>query len=381
MQALFKNVKISGISSVIPTKEIDIEDEKEFYGNSDKKIARIKEIVGLSKRRVVSKNVTASDLCTQAASTLISEMKINISDIDALVFVVQNPDYICPATACIIHKNLELGANCIAFDVNQGCAGYVYGLYIASSLIEGGSCKKVLLCAGDTFSIHCNVKNRVTAPVFGDAGSATLLEYSPEETSSYYSLGADGNGYEHIIIPAGGATIPFMPNENDILFEDIQCGPTVTNLSDLHMDGLEIFNFTMNVVPENIKSVLNLSGETPETIEKLYLHQANKQIIQTVASMSGFDVEKAPYKTVQNYGNQTIASIPCAICDDYSKEEFSKNLKVLLSGFGIGLAWGSCCLNLDNIYCSGIREFDNSVQVESRENLISKWKKKLKGEI
>lgn len=378
-KSCFKNVKITGISAVVPKKEINIEDEIQYYDNNRKKIDRIIKMVGLHKRRVVDNSITAVDLCTQAAENLLKKMQISSDEIDALVFVVQNPDYICPASACIIHKNLKLKTTCPAFDINQGCAGYIYGLWVASSLIEGGNCKKVLLCAGDTFSIHCNKKNRITAPVFGDGGSATLLEFSQNTTPSYYDIGADGNGFENIIIPAGGAKIPFTKeNCNDLLTLYENKG-NYSSLYDLYMDGMEIFNFTMNVVPENIKNLLNYANISIENIDKLFLHQANKQIVQTIADNINISMEKVPHGPIEKYGNQTIASIPMAICDDYSIDEYSKPKTTVMSGYGIGLAWGTCAITLDNIQCCKVEDFSKEKDVETSENLINKWTNKLKG--
>src|SRR5580698_3710748 len=204
-QTVFHKVRIAGISTVVPAKEICLTDEVEFYDNDIKKVERIRKMAGLYKRRVADMDITASDLSTQAAERLIKEMNIDVSTVDALIFVVQNPDYFFPATACVIHDNLKLKSNCVAFDINQGCAGYTYGLWVASSLIEGGNCKKILLLAGDTASTKNDVGNRITAPVFGDAGSATLLEYSGDADKSYFELGADGSGYDAIIAPAGGS--------------------------------------------------------------------------------------------------------------------------------------------------------------------------------
>lgn len=381
-QSVFKHVKISGISTIVPKKEICLEDEAEYYNNDMKKIARTRKIVGLYKRRVVEGNISASDLCTQAAEQLFEDMHIDVSTVDALIFVVQNPDYSCPASACIIHNNLKLSVTCPAFDINQGCAGYTYGLWVASSLIEGGGCKKVLLCAGDTFSIHNFAGNRITAPVFGDAGSATLLEYSEKENLSYYELGADGAGAENIIIPAGGVKIPFVydAEKNQDLIRPMHKDGNVSHLCDLYMDGMAVFNFTMSVVPPHINSLMEFANIEVADVDYLVLHQANRQIIRMIGDTVGFPEEKVPSHTVECFGNQTIASIPSAICDVLKNEVSNGRKNLVLSGFGIGLAWASCSLNLDNIYCSGIVDFIQDGKSESREQLIEKWKNKLEGQ-
>ncbi|NCB49136.1 MAG: ketoacyl-ACP synthase III [Alphaproteobacteria bacterium] len=378
-QSLFKHVKITGISSVIPPQEICLEDELQYYDNNIKKIERTRKMVGLYKRHVADEDVTASDLSVAAAERLLTEMQVNKDEIDALIFVVQNPDYSSPATACVMHKRLKMPLSCPAFDVNQGCTGYTYGLWLAHSLIEGGQCRKVLLCAGDTSSKNVDLRNRVTAPIFGDAGTATLLEYTDKETPAYFELGTKGEGYKAVIVPAGGARIPFKKDEkeNADLIKDLKKGTNTTSLKDIHMDASAVFNFTMTVVPAHLKSLMDFAKKTPEDIEALVLHQANRQIIQMIGKSLNFPLEKVPSSSVEKFGNQTIASIPCTICDTLKESVESKKQKLLLSGFGVGLSWGSCILTIEKIYCSDIYIFEKDKNFKTRSQLIKEWKEKL----
>lgn len=381
-QSVFNHVKITGIAAVVPEKEICLADEAQYYGNDLKKIERTRKMVGFWKRRVVENGVTASDLCVQAAKRLLNDMSVNKDEIDALVFVVQNPDYSSPATACVIHNQLDLPQSCPAFDVNQGCSGYVYGLWLASSLIEGGQCRKVLLLAGDTSSINADPRNRVTAPVFGDAGTATLIEFSAKENKSFFELGTNGKGYEAIIVPAGCAKIPLARNlpENKELCDDIQNGGNTTHLTDIYMDAAAVFNFTMTVVPPHIKSLMAFANTAPANIDCLVLHQANKQIIQMIGAATGFPADKVPCSTVEKFGNQTIASVPCVLCDVLREKLEKQPLKLLLSGFGVGLSWASCVLETKEIYCADIEDFKPDDSFTARESLIKKWIHKLQGE-
>lgn len=380
-QSVFHHVKISGISAVVPEKEICLSDEAQYYDNDLKKIERTRKMVGFWKRRVVEDGVTASDLCVQAAKRLLADMAVDKNEIDALVFVVQNPDYSSPATACIIHQRLDLPQSCPAFDVNQGCSGYVYGLWLASSLIEGGQCRKVLLLAGDTSSINVDLRNRVTAPVFGDAGTATLMEFS-EKSVSFFELGANGKGYEAIIVPAGNAKIPVghQVADNGTLCREIQNGKNVTHLTDIYMDAAAVFNFTMTVVPPHIKSLMSFAGTEPADIDYLVLHQANRQIIRMIGAATGFPADKVPDSTVEKFGNQTIASVPCVLCDVLREKMGKQTLKLLLSGFGVGLSWASCVLETDKIYCPSIETFRPDTSFTDRKTLIEKWIHKLQGE-
>ena len=311
-----------------------------------------------------------------------TDMNVDKNEIDALVFVVQNPDYSSPATACIIHQRLDLPQGCPAFDVNQGCSGYVYGLWVASSLIEGGQCRKVLLLAGDTSSINVDPRNRVTAPVFGDAGTATLVEFVEKESNSFFELGTNGKGYEAIIVPAGDAKIPLERHaeDNEVLCKDLQNGTNITHLTDIYMDAAAVFNFTMTVVPPHIKSLMSFSNTKPTDIDYLVLHQANRQIIRMIGSATGFSADKVPDSTVEKFGNQTIASIPCVLCDVLREKLEKQPLKLLLSGFGVGLSWASCFLETDKIYCADIETFKPDDSFMNRKSLIEKWIHKLQGE-
>ncbi len=213
---IFKHVKVKGIAMSVPSHTIDLLEEMEELGLDLKKGKRLAKQVGMKSRHVVDENTTAADLALDAAKRLMKEMDIAPQTIDACFLVTQSPDWRAPATCQRLHKELRLPETTPTFDINQGCAGYVYGLWLAHSMIESGASKRVLMMAADA-SIQKNPKNRVMAPVFGDAGSATLLEFSIEDRPTYFNMCADGNGYDLLLVPAGGAKIPFL-YENFLYF-------------------------------------------------------------------------------------------------------------------------------------------------------------------
>lgn len=384
----FKRVIIKGISTVVPKKEINIYDEAEYYDNSIKKIDRMRKMVGFYKRRVLDDNITtASDLGIAAAEKLIEDMKIDKSTIDALVFVVQKPDYQAPATAYYIHNKLGLSSECNAFDINQGCAGFVYGLWVTSQMIESKTCKKVLLVCADTPSVGINPKDRNLAPIFGDGGTAVLLEYSENEIDSFYNIETRSNDFEAIIAPASGCRFNLNVNEQEdvdllLKLKDIRITTSTGNETSFfsdYLDGLAVFNFTMSVVPENIKELMKYANINEKDVNTLCLHQANKQIVQNIADSAGFPMEKAPYHAFEHYGNNTMCSIPTTI-NSSLKEEFENNNKtVLCSGFGNGLVCASCIISLDNIYLSGIIDYETPKDAMTREEYIEYWINKMKG--
>lgn len=377
----YKHVKVTGLATVVPEKEINIYDEAEYYDNNVKKIDRMRKIVGFHKRRVVEEGTTASDLCINAAEILLEEMKVDKNTIDVLIFVVQRPDHSAPATAYYIHNKLGLSENCMAFDIRQGCPGWVYGMNIASSIIEAKAAKRILLLAGDTPSYGVDLADRNIAPVFGDGGSATLLEYSEERNESFFNITVKSDGYEAIIKPSSGYRLPLKYNETDNQLLEYYTTPTGNKirLVDLYMDGIAVFNFTMNCVPPNIEDLIKYAGVCKDKIDYLMLHQANKQIVQTISSKVGFPDEKAPYHSFEELGNQSITSIPVAISFNISEKLKNENLKILCSGFGNGLAVASCLINLNKIYCSGIRIYKQNNNQPNRQEYIEYWKNKIEG--
>ena len=179
MKATFHNTSIKGIYTIVPPKVIDIDSELDTIYKGDKKgLERIKKVIGLQTRHIAEKHITASDLGLQAATRLLESLEVERDSIDVLIFVTQSPDYFCPASACYLQGKLGLSQSCLSFDINQACAGYLYGLYVAHSLCDSGGANRVLLIVGDTLSKFVNPLDSNLAPMMGDGVSATLLERS-----------------------------------------------------------------------------------------------------------------------------------------------------------------------------------------------------------
>ncbi|MBE6444172.1 MAG: ketoacyl-ACP synthase III [Alphaproteobacteria bacterium] len=346
----FNHSKIMGICTVVPENRIKLDDEAQYYDDINK-IKRLKMVVGLNERAVSSESTTPADLMEYAASRIIEGMNIDKNSIDALVCVLDNPDYKCPPTSCVLQGKLDLPTTCMSFDINHGCAGYVYGLCMACSLIENG-CTRVLLLVGDTKTKTINIKDRICAPIFGDGAAATIIERSETENNSYFILGTKGKDYKNIIIPAGGARIPYSEATSK---ENIDEYGNIKSLNNFQMNGKNVFDFTMNTVPQNIYDTLSLADLTVNEIDYFVLHQANKNIIQNIALRIGEkDFNKVPTSTLAKYGNLAVASIPSVI-NDYLSDDVTNNRKtLLLSGFGVGLAYGAAVINLDKIYAPTI---------------------------
>lgn len=374
-------IKITGIRAAVPSREIAIEDEARYHGGP-KKVARLRSAIGMDRRRVCPPDVTASDLCAFAAENLLAAFPGAREKIDVLIFVSQSPDWFQPATACELQNRLYLPTSCAAFDVNQGCAGYVYGLWLASSLLAAGALNSALLLVGDVNARGRDVRNRITAPVFGDGGSATLLRRDSGATPMSFSFGTDGSGFEMIIVPGGQSRIPYSrdPQENNELVENFAdpLGNPWT-LVDTYMDGGAVFNFTMDVVADHIQKMMVQAGVSPDGINWLILHQANRHIVRTLAEKAGFPLEKTPDETFGLYGNLASASIPVALCAAF--EQNSNPGSTLMCGYGIGLSWGSCLCDLKGLNCAPVLDFEADPKRLTRQDRIERWKKIFRGEL
>lgn len=335
-KAQFQNARIDGISVTLGQILKCIDDEAVLFGGTPEQFAKIKKTIGLNERRVAAKGTTAADLCEHAGKKLLNDLQCDPASVNALICVTQTPDHFQPCNAAILHGRLGLPKSSAAFDVNLGCSGWVVGLYLASLMLESGGCQKVLLLAGDTMS-HCvNPRDRSVAPLFGDAGSATLM--SRNLCKSWYSLHTDGGGSQFISMPAGA-------------FRDRSCERTRHEITDsdgsvrcaenLYMNGGEVFNFSIKEEPPAVTEIVNYAGLGMEQIDYVVFHQANKYIIGNIARRLKLPLEKVPSGTVEKYGNQSSASIPCTICDALSEESRKGGHNIVLSGFGVGLSWAS----------------------------------------
>ncbi len=338
------NVRLAAVATVVPQTELKLEDDKTLYGGNEKQLKRVMKSSGFDKRRIVAEGVTTSDLCQQAAERLFLECNVNKEEISAVVFITQTPDYPMPATACLIAYKLGLPYTVAAFDINQGCAGFVYGLWVGGSLLNSTK-KKVLLLIGDTPSKYTDMFRDGAAPIFGDAGSATLLEYDESAEPIYFDIGTDGSNFDAIIAQNGGFR---NPPQKDMFYSN----GTFEYLA--QMDGMRVMEFTLNQVPASVTKVLKYAKVDKSDIDWFVLHQANKMILTNIAMVADLDLAKVPMQTLSKYGNQSSASIPCTLCDCLKNNLATGVHKLLFSGFGIGLCWASCVVSVTNLYCSAV---------------------------
>lgn len=343
-----ENISIKGISVVVPKCELCLLDDKTLYSGNEKQLKRVMKSSGFNKRRATDSNTTSADLCQRAAEIMFEEMKIDPKTIDAIIFVTQNPDYHMPATACILQDRLKIKQYSITFDINQVCTGYSYRLYVASSLINN-YVKKVLLLVGDTMSKYGDIfKEHNSAPIFGDTGSATLLEFNKNTKPLFFNIGTDSSNYDAIMSKNGSFR---NPSKKDDFYED------GSYKYKAKIDNIKVMEFALDKVPISINEVIKFSNCNKNNIDYYIIHQADKFILENLATNADIPIEKMPTETISKYGNQSCTSIPCAISDIIQKEAKERPLKLLLSGFRIGLSWVSAIVDTNKIYCSGIREY------------------------
>lgn len=331
------HVAIRAVSSCVPSREVNNLDDSQFEIAEREKIIQM---TGVHRRRIVS-DYCASDLCFEAAKLLLKEVNCDPLSIDVLIFVSQTPDYILPATACILQTRLGLGHHVLAFDINLGCSGYTYGIIILAQILSSGIFKKGLLLAGDTISKLVSKEDRSVSFLFGDAGSATLLEFDRHAPPLFFDYGTDGKGSDKLIVEAGSFRLPNDP-------EIMKKSERVRSKSQLYMSGMDIFEFTLKRIPSAIKSTLEQAGWKKDKVDLYLFHQANEFMLKHLVKKIEVSMDKV-LLSLRNYGNTSVASIPVTICS--FPEKFAEKMKchVLMSGFGVGFSWATLACVLKEI--------------------------------
>ncbi|MFT3997459.1 MAG: ketoacyl-ACP synthase III [Asticcacaulis sp.] len=348
---VIKGVSIRGIRACVPAQSQGVEglipDEAER--------ARLTGSIGVVTRRIAPAGVMTSDLCQKAADGLLTQLGWAKDSIDVLIFVTQSADYVIPATACALQTRLGLGA-CLAFDINLGCSGYPYGLWTASALLQTlkveGRAARALVLAGDISTSKLMPGDRATVPLFGDAGSATALEVDEAAQEMFGEFGTDGSGAAHILVEAGGLKLPLLPPVEP---HPADYAERLFRASRLHLNGTEVFNFTLKAVPALVGRILEASGATTDSVDYVVFHQANAFMLNHLRKKSGLPAEKVPV-AMERFGNTSSASIPLTIAETLS-DAFDAPRELVIMGFGVGWSWSAMKLTLGPIPAPQIDEY------------------------
>ena len=354
MNLRFDNKKITGILTVLPKNEIKFEDEMAHYNFTPAKSLKLKMAMGYNSTRKVGAEVCVSDLCEYGLNFLIDNNLIVKEDIDAIILVTQSPDFIMPPTSNVIHGRLGLRQDVICMDINQGCAGYLLGLFQAFMLCDQPEINKVVLLNADVLSRKVSTKDRNSNPLIGDGASVTIVEKSTELSTLYASVKMEGAACDAIMIPAGGFRIP-STNETSRMTED-----GIGNfraLDNLVMKGDAVFNFVQSEVPPMIEQLLIKANLTKEDVDFYMFHQPNKFMLNKLADKLGIPREKMPSNIVENFGNSSGVTIPTVICYNLGEKLTHETHKMCLAGFGVGLSWAALVIDLGELNFCNIIEY------------------------
>lgn len=350
--ATVEGVAIGGICACVPSFTVDnaVFGAALFGGEIEGTI----KATGVRTRRVcpVDSGITALDLSVAAARRLLESVSIPASEIGGVVFVTQTPDHDIPNNSSRAAYLLEISESCAAVDTSFGCSGYIYGLWIAGLMARSVGAP-ILLLDGETHSYFTSPKDRSTALLFGDAGSATLVV--PEGAGKWhFGFMTDGSRYDALIVPEGRSRSLF--NEHSLEYRTWPDGG-VRRPVDIAMNGMAVFNFVVRNVPGCMASLMEKFDVAADEVELLLLHQANLYMMKQVAKKIKIPLEKMPV-SLDRFGNSSSATIPVTICSELQQSVAGKKHKALAAGFGAGLSIAAVLMDLGPCVCPGIIEYE-----------------------
>lgn len=339
-----KGVRIAGISACVPKQIVS---KAETISSEEYDASEFIEKTGIKEVRV-SDEFTASDLCLAAGERLLADLGWDKTEVEAIFFVSQHPDYILPATSCILQDKMGLSKECFAMDISLGCSGWVYGLNAASSVLAGNGIKKALLMCGDARKrAQCDFD-----PLFGFAGTVTALEFTGDENDVMnFHVGTDGSGYDAIIIPDGGSRNPASAKS----FEMEEVDGKMMHRMQTHMKGMDVFSFAISTAPKSIKKLMAEENRTISDYDYIVLHQANTMINEMIRKKIKAESEKVPY-SLHEFGNTSMASIPLTIVTQLKGKIEQGSTRFIACGFGVGLSWGTVSFQTNDIVISDLVE-------------------------
>ena len=333
---------LKSISWLLPDKIETNEDLVREFGMWTPK--KIYSKTGVHQRHI-AEGAPLSEFLAQTGEKFFAEHPdISRDSIDMLIVCTETRDYILPATACIVHERLGLKKTCGAFDYDLGCSGYVYGLAIARGFLCGGLAKRVLLMTGDLVTRYINDQDKSTRTIFGDGFTATLLEATKEDNVSAFDLCTDGSGSHTLIIEAGATAMPYSAKTSEVevnRFGNVRCK------ENLFMDGPKVLEFALTEEPASIERVLSRAGCTLDDIDLVVFHQATRLMLERLRDHLGIPEDKFVI-AMEDKGNTVSSTIPIALGECAASGRLRPGMKVLISGFGVGLSWGAAVLTWSN---------------------------------
>lgn len=343
----YNNLRVAGIAACVPARVEPTRSTTDQYSDE----AYI-EVTGVREKRY-SNDFTTSDLCQAATERLLTDLGWAKEEVDMLLFVSQTPDYILPATACVLHGKLGLKKDCFAMDISLGCSGWVYGMATACALMQNkvnGGGKKCLLLCGDARKQAYEEPDQL----FGFAGTVTALESVDSAVAKplRFHFGTDGTGYEAIIKPEGGCRNQL--HEGSLRLEPCEDGRSRHRLQ-TRMNGMDVFAFGITTAPSSIKKLCKQFSLDPTAFDYYLFHQANKSMNEQIRKKLRLEAERVPY-SMTRFGNTSSASIPLTLVTQISEKVRQRPVKLMCCGFGVGLSWGTLAFETDRPVISDIVE-------------------------
>jgi len=316
---------ITGWGMAVPVPILTNDDISKMVDTND---AWIRDRTGIHERRIARDNQFPSTLGVEASINALTVAKLRPTDLDLIICTSSSPEYIFPATACLIQD--QLGATKAgAFDLLAACTGFIFALNMAAQAIRSGSIKSALVVGSETLSRFVDWKDRNTCILFGDGAGAFVLQAS-ETPGGVLSavMHSDGSGGDSLIIPGGGARYP----------------ATEASVRDgkhyIRMDGKEVFRFATRVMASATQEALDAAGLTIDQVQWIIPHQANIRIIQAAARGLKLPMDRF-IVNLERYGNTSTASIPIAMVEAIECGKIKPGEKLVMVGFGGGLTWGA----------------------------------------
>ena len=323
---------LRAITSCVPSRCFDNMTDSTAFEREE--VEKVVKMAGVKTRHLAADDECSSDLCVAAAQDVLRSLQWDPASVDALIMVTQSPDYFLPSTACVVQRRLGLSDACAAFDVGLGCSGYPYGIWLASMMLQCPGFRRVLVLHGETPTRFSDKGDRAVALLFGDAGSATALEAGPADTSGdskwWFCLHTDGSGADDLILAGGGFRDRF---------------PSDPRKSWVHMNGANVFNFTIKRVPALVEETLTSSGVSREQVDYFIFHQSNRFIMRHLLKKANLPEAKVPM-TIGEFGSAGGPSVPLTMTRGGLERPADRDLKLMLLGYGVGLSWGSALVTL-----------------------------------
>lgn len=327
---------IKGISYYLPERVVTNEElVQEFPEWSVEKVAKK---VGVNSRHLAAENETAGDMAEKAARKLFEEYNVSPRDIDFVMLCTQSPDYFLPSTACVLQHKLGIPTTAGAFDYNLGCSGCIYGLAMAKGLIAAGIAKNVLVLTAETYNKYLHPSDKSNRSIFGDGAAACLVSTDGFAEIGEFSLGTDGSGADHLIVKTGAAR---CKKATGIVTEDEDGHQRYDDY--LYMNGSAIFNFTLESVPAMMNDILEKNKMVKDKVDYYVFHQANKFMLNTIRKVCVLPKDKF-FVNLEETGNTVSSTVMIGLKQCFEVGAITSGMKVMVTGFGVGLSWGGTIL-------------------------------------